>query len=369
MQRGLLSIGATALLALVVACGDSEQKPVSPTSPTAAAAATGSNAAGDSATLKVNGPTPTSPTGGQRLQNMQAVLTFAAATGKYVQGETFTYEVQLLNAGGTPLETQTGSALSYTMKTALDADTNYSWRVRAVMEGRYGPWSSNATFKSMEQPSAYARGDELYDPLTAGVPSAIISAHGNAAWFPGVGVKLLNRQAFVEYFLPTTLVEGEVSFEATGIRNDGWEWKTKIMSMEDALGIPRNTTENPFRVTVDKRSDWLGQGSRVRFTMRSNGHDAGEERSGPHAWDKNRVYGWRFQWRGGTADLYVYDGGFDGPVKEHLTCTYDEPYAPLKHLVRLGSPVGRGDPESLPDVVIRHLWVSKNPRPSWATSR
>jgi hypothetical protein len=65
--------------------------------------------------------------------------------------------------------------------------------------------------------------------------------------------------------------------------------------------------------------------------------------------------------------LYVYNNGFGGSLKEHLTTEYNDPYAPPHHLIRLGSPFGRNKPETLPNVVIRHLWVSANDRPSWAT--
>jgi hypothetical protein len=161
------------------------------------------------------------------------------------------------------------------------------------------------------------------------------------------------------------LARGEFSLEATNIEGDH-SWKSKIMSMEDATG--GNTTDNPFRVTVDKRPDsWADQCGRVRFTMRSDNplnEEAAEPKGGCQSWDDNAWYGWRFTWRAGIADLWVTENGFDGPVKEHLTAEYDVPYAAIQHLIRLGSPFGRNEMETLSGVIIRHVWVSPNPRPT-----
>jgi len=350
-----LSLFAAAFTVAVSSCSDKADAPLNPVTPI--------TNYGD-ATLKATAPAPVSPSG-ITADSRTPTLVVTNSTMEYGQANP-SYRFQVLDETGKVFEEGTssggsGGRTSYTVKSTLAIDKQYSWLARSEHLGAYGPWSVKASFRSPKLLEAYINGNELYDPLTTGAPSPLIHSHGHAEWFEGLGGHLMDRKTRVQWVLPT-IVEGEVSFEAVGIRNSGEEWKTKILSMED--WCKGNTTDNPFRVTLDKRSEWVGQGSRVRFTMRSNGTDAGEPRGGAQAWDKTTVYGWRFTWRGGTADLWVYEGGFDGPVKEHLTVEYDAPYAPLNHCIRLGSPFGRADKETLPNVVIRHLWVSSNPRPA-----
>jgi len=318
------------------------------------------------ATLKAEAPACVSPASNSVADSRTPTLVVTNASGTYAQAA-MSYRFQVQDESGRVVEEGIASAgkngrTSYTVKNRLAIDKPYTWMARSEYQNAYGPWSTKATFMSPKKLDAYMNGNELYEPLMDGAPSEFVHSSGGVDWIEGVGVELLNREAWVQWILPTTLVEGEMSFEAFGIGNSHEDWKTKIMSMEDwGAG---NTTNNPYRVTVDKRSEWLGQGSRVRFTMRSRNHDAGEPRGGFQRWDKRQIYGWRFAWKGGTAHLWVYDGGFGGKVKEHLQCEYDAPYDPKRHLVRLGSPFGRADPETLPAVIIRHLWVSSNPRPA-----
>ena len=79
----------------------------------------------------------------------------------------------------------------------------------------------------------------------------------------------------------------------TNLGNGSEEWKTKVMSMLEA-GV--NTTENRYRVTIDKRTTWVGQGSRIRYTMCS-GNTAGqcqEPITGFQSWDRTVNYFWKF---------------------------------------------------------------------------
>jgi hypothetical protein len=183
-----------------------------------------------------------------------------------------------------------------------------------------------------------------------------LEASNDVTFIPNEGIRLNAKDSFVQWRI-ATLTDGEFSLEARNIRNSGEDWKTKIMSMLDLAGT--NTTDNAYRVTIDKRSEWENQGSRVRFTMRSRGIDAGEPRGGFQVWNANTWYFWHFAWGGGTAVLTVREGGPNGPIKEQLETHYAGPYAPPVHGVRLGSVGGRAQPETLPNVIIRNVYVGR----------
>lgn len=359
-QKGFLWIGATALVALAVACGGSDQKPVSPTSPTVSANAAGANAAGDGVTLKVNGPTPASPKGGARLTTAEAVLSFQAATGKYVQLNGFTYRVQLLNAGGGMLEEQTGQGLSYTMKTALDSDTQYGWRVRAEMDGHAGAWSATEIFKSMERPTGYIRGDEVYDPLTDG--KSIGQVNGDVTWIPGVGIQLNNFYSNIEYHIPQTILRGEYSCIISGLTTSGAGGKTKVFAMGQGAD---DIVTNDRRMTVEKRVDgtiaW-------RFITHDDQVDTEGAERVQFGFRKANTYFWKATWDG-SFRVQIWDGGVNGNKVYDFAKGYDgRDYDPNPHYAWAGAPVGRSGPDgaTVPGMIIRQIWISSRPRPSWA---
>ena len=354
-------LAATALLASALACSKSPQAPVSPTSvqePSATAAADGS-------TLKVSAPTPKSPINGQQPDG-NLVLTAGASTGNFIAVSGLSYRFQIISgtnatvcdmvvAGGSGDVTVTPSSAGC----SLTFDAVYSWQVRAELGGAVGPWSAKASFRSPA--GAYLRGNELFDPLTNG-PSAIISASNDVTWLPGVGVRLNSRESFVQWTLATPCADCEFSALMTNIGNGSEEWKTKVMSMLRGDGV--NTTDNAYRVTIDKRTTWADQGSRIRYTMRSHGVDSGEPRGGDQNWNRSFTYFWNFEWRNGLSRLRVYEGGRNGREIENLSVKYVAPYNPNPHLVRLGSVGGRAEPETNPGTIIWNVWVSPSPRPN-----
>lgn len=205
------------------------------------------------------------------------------------------------------------------------------------------------------------KGNELFDPLTNG-PSQVMTASRNVTWLPGVGVRLEARDSYVEWRLPESCIDCEFSAMYTNIGNGSEEWKTKVMSMLRGDGV--NVTDNAYRVTLDKRTTWVGQGSRIRYTMRSRGVDAGEPRGGDQNWNRAQTYFWHFEWRGGMSRLRVFEGGRNGRQMENLSAAYKAPYSPSPHLVRIGSVGGRGGDDTNPGTIVWNVWVSPNPRPN-----
>jgi hypothetical protein len=363
MIRKVLVCAIAGLLATAVACNKPSKNPTSPS----AASQADAGAAPDGSTLKSGTPTAVSPI--NSAQPDQIVLTATKVTGKFAEIAP-SYEFEVFDAANARIYTSgvtagvaSGNNVSVEPPVSIfDFDKPYTWRVRAVFQGAPGPWSAAASFRSPV--GAYVRGNEVFDPLSNG-PSKIINASNDVTWLPGIGVRLNSKESFVEWRLPQTCVDCEFSAMMTNLGNGSEEWKTKVMSMLEQ-GV--NTTENRYRVTIDKRTTWVGQGSRIRYTMCS-GTTAGqcqEPITGFQSWDRSKNYFWKFEWRGGRATLTVLRDGKNGAPMPGtpLGINYKAPYNPNPHLVRLGSVGGRADPETNPGTIVWNVWVSPNPRPN-----
>jgi hypothetical protein len=366
MQRkAVLWIPVVALVALVLACGG-DQKPASPTTPSPSVA-NGASAAADTVTLKVNAPALTSPVGGVRLTDSQVTLTFQAATAKFVTGESFTYRVQLMNASSVVLEEKTGTATSYKMATQFDADTLYRWRVRAEQQGQAGPWSTTESFRSMEKPTAYIKANEIYDPLIDGKTVGLVV--GPHTWIPGQGLRLDSEGSYVEYGLTQTVSAGEYSMLVMGLEtiSSTEDPKWRVMSMREGGGA---INDNRFRMTADKR----GNGAvAYRFitgnTSAGNYIETGSSERKPYPFHESLTYFYKATWGGGIFRLLVLENGVTGSTVFDSTKSYKYDYVPNPHMVYLGSPFAsgdRGEPASCEGMVVRQVWMSPNPRPSWA---
>ena len=143
---------ATLALALALACSQSPQSPVSPS---AAAGSAAANA--DGSTLKVAAPVLVSPSGGNRVDTRRPAFVFNNASGKFASVNV-TYRLELLdsagNFGAARSVAQGSGPTSYDLDIDLPYNTDVQWRVRAELDGQFGPWSSLETFKSPLQPAA-----------------------------------------------------------------------------------------------------------------------------------------------------------------------------------------------------------------------
>jgi hypothetical protein len=347
--------GLAAFAALALACG---RQSSSPTSPSSTAAGTAAAAAG--VTLKATAPTPLSPLNDARLEAAPTLSVSPASMLFSDRSGELQYRFQVLNdAGALVVDSGLVVGTTYAVSTELDFEQRYTWRCRAELEGHFGPWGAAGSF--ITAAGAYLRGNELRDPLTNG--QTLGTAVGST-FIPGVGVRLDGRSSYVEWQLQLPLDAGEFSAVMTNIGNGSEEWKTKVMSMLQGDGV--NITDNLYRATVDKRTTWGSQGSRVRYTIRSGGNDSPEPAGGPQNWSRAKTYFWKFEWGGGTSRLRVYEGGVGGVKIEDLSANTKGVYRPTPHLIRLGSVGGRGGDDTNPGTTVRNVWVSARPRPAFS---
>src|SRR6185436_6961464 len=137
---------AIGILSFTVACGQRSNTPVSP-SPEGASSP---DAAADGSTLKASAPAPVSPAGGAQVTDTitltasKSAAMFGDAALSYRfqirSGSTLVYDSGVVSGGG--------STVSHTPAAAFEPDTTLTWRVRAELQGAFGPWSADAAFKT-----------------------------------------------------------------------------------------------------------------------------------------------------------------------------------------------------------------------------
>jgi hypothetical protein len=357
MHRKVLLYTATALLGLAVACSKSAPNPTSPT----ASANPESEAAPDGSTLKVPAPNTTSPTGGAQAQDP---LTLVASTvaPKYGAATALTYRFEV-RSGSTVVASGTtagsGSSVSFTPPSSIASDTNFTWRVRAEAQGAFGPWSTDASFRSPV--GAFMRGNEIRDPLTIG---RTVGTPVGSTRFTAQGLQVMTQDSHVRYNLPQTLEAGEFSVMVTGFDEGTPGDKTKIISMQEGTG---DITANDYRFTAEKRgAQYFLPGATVFRIITGGGeeniHDS--ERIGV-AYSDERWYLWKFTWGANFAQLDVREDSETGRIIYSRRVGTHRAYRPVPHVVYLGAPVGRAGPidASVPGAVYKNLHVGPGPRP------
>ena len=367
----LVSVIAGAL-AIAIACSKPSSSPSAPSAASPAQVDETTDANTDGTLLKASAPRPQSPINLQRLTTEQVVtLVIANAVPTYAPTATFTYRFEVMNAAGaviytSPNVTSGAGTTSHTVPVALPEDQTYQWQARAVSQGVIGSISSRASFV-IEAPEGYIRGNELYDPLFNGKS---VGELNEAVFVPGVGIRLLSQTAWVKYVLPQTLTDGEISMLVTNITNGTSGTKTKVFSMSEG---DSDMTTNRRRFTVEKRGGVDAGAIAFRvITSEDQIETIGGERVVPTRFLFNSLYFWRATFggdgRNGRFNLTIDDGGVGGSRIYDYGKEYSGTYDPRPHHVYLGSPANRSGPDSqtLPNMVIRQLWVSSRPRPTFA---
>ena len=146
----VLRLGAAAMTAATIACNLAT--PVRPTP----AVVTGGTSNGSS--LKVSAPTPQSPANGAKLTDLVIsgiTLSAAGATPNFASSAALQYEFELTGPNGFRETSGVMGGPTWRQSQTLEYATQYTWRVRAVLDGAAGPWSSNATFTTTELPPEF----------------------------------------------------------------------------------------------------------------------------------------------------------------------------------------------------------------------
>ncbi len=105
--------------------------------------------------LKVTKPEPTAPLDVEI--NVETPLLVAEnARGRYVEADPGYEFVLRKSSGGDGAIHERGAGMphgagstAYQVRTGLDLASSYTWRVRAVLDGAHGPWSDEATFRTV----------------------------------------------------------------------------------------------------------------------------------------------------------------------------------------------------------------------------
>lgn len=357
MHRKVLLYTATAVLGLAVACSKSTPNPTSPT----AAAPSETEAAADGSTLKVPAPNTTSPTGGAQVQD-PVTLVASTVSPKFGGAASLTYRFEVRSgsnvvASGTAAGS--GSSVSFTPP-ALEPDTNFTWRCRAESQGAFGPWSSDAAFRSPV--GAYIRGNELRDPMTIG---RTVGTPVGGVQMVRDGLELLAQDSRVTYQLQAPLVVGEFSMMVTGFDEGSPGDKTKIMSMQEGGG---DITTNDYRFTVEKRGrDYccLPGATTFRIIVGGGEHAIFDGHRQNVAYSDERWYFWKSSWGTNFAQVDVREDSPSGRLIYSVRVGTNHEYRPQPHVLHLGSPVGRAGPidASIPGAIYKHVYAGPGPRP------
>jgi len=361
MSKKVYLAAAVGLLATAVACSEKSSSPAAPsTSPTAVDDA---GAAADGSTLKVPAPTQTAPANGATLDQFETTLKVNPVSALFTNTTQFAYRFQLLLNGQVVRDFRT-SAFTEWHVDDLDVNVTYGWRARAEQAQFFGPWSATWTFKTPDVPEGYIAGGEVYDPLWSG--KSVGTVNGPAQFIANTGIKLLDFASNVEYVVPQTVADGEMSVMVMNIPANTEGGKTKIMSMREGRS---DITTNDRRFTIEKRGDPPGTVAWRVITHEDQIDTEGAERVRVN-FVADRWYLWTSRWGGNRFNLTIREDGANGRVIYNFGKSYDGQYDPNPHLAYIGSPVGRGGPSdaTVPGMIAKQFWLSHRPRPDFANN-
>ena len=162
--------------------------------------------------------------------------------------------------------------------------------------------------------------------------------------------------------MPQTLTEGEFSFLATNVRTHTEGGKTKLMAMSEGYD---DITTNNRRFTFEKRSD--GTMAFRLITHDDQIETASFERTFVQ-YNLTDTFFFKVTWRSNVLTLEARRDGPTGELLWRLSKSWaGRQYDPSPHVIYLGGPGGRAgdDSGSVPNIIIRQVWVSGNARPSY----
>lgn len=364
-EKRFVLCAAAALLAVAIACSKSSETPVSPSAAQDAAA----GAAADGSTLKASTPTAVSPVNGAQADS-PIVLVATKSQAKF--GDVpLSYQFQIRNGttvvydSGVTGGVGSGSNVTHTPSSAVDPDTNFTWRVRPVYQGANGSWSADATFKTPI--GAYLRtGTELRDPLTIGRTVGTING---SVTFSSEGATINDQSSTISYVIGSPITVGEYSIMAKNIKSAAPGGKSKMMAIQQGFEDP---TTNPFRFTIEKRGSGYPEPGATTCRIITGNSDPAAGRifdcdRFTVNYDINHWYLWTVRWGNGLVRLTVVDTDLNRQVFDNQKPIGSRAYAPNPMVAFVGAPIGRAGPDdaSVPRIIVKNVWLSANPRPSF----
>jgi hypothetical protein len=142
-----------ALTAVTLACS---KTPSTPTAP-GGSSAEDLGAAADGSTLKVTAPIPVEPIGGVEITDLDPDLVIENSTPLYVSSLNVSYIFEVIDEDGQLVYTSpqipqgAGGRTTHEIGKDLDMNEVHTWGARAVYQGRQGPRSANASFKTFSR--------------------------------------------------------------------------------------------------------------------------------------------------------------------------------------------------------------------------
>jgi hypothetical protein len=372
MQKKWFLYGFVAVTAVAIACGGDTKTPVSPSPATGS----GTDAAADGSTLKINAPALSSPANGSTVDSLTPTLVLTNATSKYVPQTVPSYQFTVVDAGGATIY-DSGLVAAGTSQTSvripadkLKAEITYRWKARGVDGSAVGPYSSLSSFTT---PKAATEGFQtattLWDPL---INLKSIGRAVNMEFTAGKGARTIGLESYIQYPLMQTLTQGEMSFYVDNFNPLAAGSKTKFASMSsDAADV----TTDPWRFTLEKRGVTYGT-PQVRWRIITGNATSAVYDGGP--WvpvlDKTKTHFIKFTWGNGVVTLLIAEAdvatGALGTVRLDVAAAYKGTYRPSPHMAYIGAEVGRSGPEdaSVPNMTVRYVWISdgNTPRPPYS---
>jgi hypothetical protein len=155
MRNRTFACGLAALMAFTLACNST---PAGPTSPSTVNGGGDAPALPDGSTLKVTAPTAVSPVGGVEVTDLDPDLVITNSTATFFPGAlSLSYVFEVIGEDGRVVYTSAaipqggGGQTRHEIARDLNANEVHDWRAYAVFQGRQGPKSANATFKTFDR--------------------------------------------------------------------------------------------------------------------------------------------------------------------------------------------------------------------------
>ena len=341
------------LAAICVSCGDGD----GPTTPSPTPTPTPTPSPGS---VVISAPALVGPADDAQIETPPPTLVVANATSSQAGARTYEFELASTDnfsavvARAQNVAEGAGGRTSWTVSSAMQSNTRYWWRARAVQGSTIGPWSTSTRFRTPV--AGFNRAGELYDPLVNG---RTVGTPIDVTFQSAQGARLNNLGSRITYTLPQSIASGEFSLLATGLTTESEGDSTKLFSMQEGF---TDMTVNPYRATIEKRDKGTVT---FRFIAGDTDARADAERLDLQ-FNPSLLYFWKFTWGNGVARLVVLEGGEQGRVVYDQSDLYSGTYRPSPHVAYVGAPPGRAgiNTASVPGAIVSHVWLSNRPRPS-----